>query len=382
MAEQYDVQIVAVTKRFGETLAVDRVSLNVKQGEFVTLLGPSGCGKTTTLRMIGGFELPDTGSVFIQGRDVTAFPPAERNTSMVFQDYALFPHMSVADNIAFGLQMRRLNRREIKERTEEALRLVSLPNLGHRKPHQLSGGQKQRVALARSLVLRPAVLLLDEPLGALDAQIRKYMQLELKNIQKQLGQTFVYVTHDQEEALTMSDQLAIMRNGRIEQMGSPEEVYEFPITSFVASFLGDCNLLVGTFTHGRGGTGVFEHPVLGPLPGRLNKAQSIDFGSAAVFCLRPENICVKPLHSVREEDRFALEARVKRRVYRGVVTRYVVAINGEELTAETLGKGDIAPGDSVIMAWEPQDAVILPAENAEVRDVASAHEAIAGGNPQ
>lgn len=367
MVQQYDVQVVDVSKSFGDVLAVDRVSLNVRRGEFLTLLGPSGCGKTTTLRMIGGFELPDKGNVFIQGTDVASFPPADRNTSMVFQDYALFPHMTVAENIAFGLQMRRLKRQEIKERVKDVLRLVDLPNLGNRKPNQLSGGQKQRVALARSLVLRPAVLLLDEPLGALDAQIRKHMQLELKNIQKQLGQTFVYVTHDQEESLTMSDQIAIMRNGRIEQLASPEEIYESPATAFVASFLGDCNLLEGTLVEDRSGVGFFKHSLLGTLRGHLNEGQDARVNAPAIFCLRPENISIKPSNALRErEGRFTLlEGRIKERVYRGVVTRYVVDINNQELTVETLGKGEITPGVQAVLTWNPAKAIILPAKGLE-----------------
>jgi spermidine/putrescine transport system ATP-binding protein len=364
MVEQYDVQIVDVVKNFGEIRAVDHVSLNVSPGQFLTLLGPSGCGKTTTLRMIGGFEHPDAGSIFIQGKNVVNTSPAERDTSMVFQDYALFPHMTVAENIAFGLQMRGLNRQEIKARTEAALKLVNLPDLGKRKPNQMSGGQKQRVALARSLVLRPAVLLLDEPLGALDAQIRKQMQLELKNIQKQLGQTFIYVTHDQEESLTMSDQIAIMRNGKIEQLGTPEEVYENPATPFVASFLGDCNLLNGKFVAAGAGICIFRHSALGDLHGRINDKQPLASNSTAVFCLRPENISLKTCADANLDlgKGTSIKGVVTGRVYRGVVTRYIVNVGGEEITAETLGQGTITPGESVMLTWEPRNAIILPAD--------------------
>jgi spermidine/putrescine transport system ATP-binding protein len=362
---EYDVQVDQVVKKFGEVCAVDRVTIHVHPGEFLTLLGPSGCGKTTTLRMIGGFENQDAGTIFIQGKDVTNHSPANRNTSLVFQDYALFPHMTVAENIAFGLQMRKVNRREIKERTDAVLRLVNLPMYGNRKPNQLSGGQKQRVALARSLVLQPAVLLLDEPLGALDAQIRKQMQLELKNIQKQLGQTFIYVTHDQEESLTMSDKIVIMHNGRIEQFGSPEEVYESPATPFVASFLGDCNILSGTLTENGDGRAIFHHPQLGYLQGRLNTKEYGSPNSPAVFCVRPENICVTPA-GTPDSERFQVSVKgiVIQRIYRGVVTRYVVSVGNEEITAETLGKGTIAPGETVILSWEPKNAVIIPVEQA------------------
>jgi|LSQX01.1.fsa_nt_gb spermidine/putrescine transport system ATP-binding protein len=368
MAE-YVVQLTEVVKSFGELRAVDRVSLNVRPGEFLTLLGPSGCGKTTTLRMIGGFESPDAGAILIQGKNVSGVPPAERNTSMVFQDYALFPHMTVAENIAFGLRMKKVPSREIRARTEEALRLVNLSTYGSRKPHQLSGGQKQRVALARSLVLQPAVLLLDEPLGALDAQIRKQMQLELKNIQQQLGQTFIYVTHDQEESLTMSDQIAIMNNGRIEQLGSPEEVYETPATPFVASFLGDCNLLEGTLRETCGNSAIFHHPRLGPLEGNLNTRTDTDCraDSPAFYCVRPENISMLPAEGPdpAEAGLSSVKGVITQRVYRGVVTRYVVRSGNEEITAETLGKGTAAPGEAVILTWKPKDAVILPVSQAK-----------------
>ncbi len=369
MTEKYVIELVDVCKNFGEVVAVDKVSLNVRQGEFLTLLGPSGCGKSTTLRLIGGFETADSGNIYIQGKDYSALPPAEIPTSMVFQDFALFPHMSVYDNIAFGLKMRGAKKNEIKQKTTEALKMVGLPDLGGRNPSQLSGGQKQRVALARSLVLQPTVLLLDEPLGALDAQIRKTMQFELKNIQERLGQTFVYVTHDQEEAMTMSDQVAIMRNGRIEQLSSPEEVYEFPSTPFVASFLGECNLLEGTYTEENGTTGTFKHPNLGFLQGQLNKARTLDLHSPAIYCLRPENISVKPLNSTRaESSKATLQGMVKQKVYQGSITRYVIEVNNQELTAETLGKGDLANGDPVVVSWDYEKATILPAEELGAAD--------------
>lgn len=363
MTEKYVIELVDVTKSFGEVVAVDRVSINVQQGEFLTLLGPSGCGKSTTLRLIGGFEIPDSGNIYIQGKDFSALPPAEIPTSMVFQDFALFPHMTVFDNIAFGLKMRGVKKNEIQQKTMEALKLVGLPNLGGRSPSQLSGGQKQRVALARSLILQPTVLLLDEPLGALDAQIRKTMQFELKSIQERLGQTFVYVTHDQEEAMTMSDQVAIMRNGRIEQLNNPEEIYEFPSTPFVASFLGDCNLFEGTYTEDRGTVSIFKHPNLGHLQGRLNKTRSLSLQSPAIYGLRPENISVEPLNSAQNgRSQVALQGIVKQRIYQGAVTRYVIEINKQELTAETLGKGELANGDSVIASWDFEKAFILPTE--------------------
>ena len=238
-----DVRLVDVTKRFDDVVAVDNLSLQVEHGRFFALLGPSGCGKTTTLRMIGGFEEPNTGHIYLGDRDVVGRPPYQRDVNTVFQSYALFPHLSVFDNIAFGLQRQGVPKDQVKGRVEDMLRLVELSGIGHRKSRQLSGGQQQRVALARALVCRPRVLLLDEPLGALDLKLRKQMQLFLKRIQHELGITFIHVTHDQEEAMTMADSIAVMNGGRIEQLGSPEELYERPATAFVAGFLGVSNLL-------------------------------------------------------------------------------------------------------------------------------------------
>jgi putative spermidine/putrescine transport system ATP-binding protein len=238
-----DIRLRGLVKRYGETAAVDGVDLDVRRGEFFTLLGPSGSGKTTTLRMIAGFERPDEGSVELAGEEVSGRPPFERDVNTVFQDYALFPHLSVADNIAYGLRVKKVPKPERRTRTDEALEMVRLPGLGGRKPAQLSGGQRQRVALARAIVNRPRVLLLDEPLGALDLKLRQEMQVELKRIQQEVGITFVYVTHDQEEALTMSDRLAVFNDGRIEQVGAPADVYEHPASEFIAGFVGVSNVL-------------------------------------------------------------------------------------------------------------------------------------------
>src|SRR6476646_10157170 len=237
------IALEGVSKGFGETRAVQDVTVAIGEGEFFSLLGPSGCGKTTTLRMIAGFEVPDEGRVVLQGKDVTSVSPNHRKVNMVFQQYALFPHMSIYDNVAFGLKVKRVPRREHRGRVLEILRIVELEGLENRRPRQLSGGQQQRVALARALVNQPAALLLDEPLGALDVKLRKQMQLELKRIQTELGTTFVYVTHDQEEALAMSDRIAVMNGGRVEQIGGPREIYERPATAFVADFIGSLNAL-------------------------------------------------------------------------------------------------------------------------------------------
>ena len=237
-----DVKLVDVVKKFGETVAVDHIDLEVEDGEFFSLLGPSGCGKTTTLRMIGGFEEPTSGLIELQGQDVTWLPPYRRNVNTVFQNYALFPHLTIFENVAFGLRRKGAKDSEVKRRVKDMLALVELPGFEARKPTQISGGQAQRVALARALINKPAVLLLDEPLGALDLKLRKQMQVELKRIQQEVGITFIYVTHDQEEAMTMSDRIAVMNRGRYEQLGEPEVLYERPTTRFVAGFLGVSNL--------------------------------------------------------------------------------------------------------------------------------------------
>ena len=241
-----EVRLVELTKRFGDLVAVDRVNLDIREGEFFSLLGPSGCGKTTTLRMIGGFELPTSGRIELRGHDITHEPPERRPVNMVFQSYALFPHLTVADNVAFGLRRRKVPDPDVRRRVGAALELVRLQGYDRRRPDQLSGGQQQRIALARALVCEPTVLLLDEPLGALDLKLRRQLQVELKRIQIEVGITFVYVTHDQEEALALSDRIAVMNGGRVEQLGSPEELYDRPATRFVADFIGTTNLLAGT----------------------------------------------------------------------------------------------------------------------------------------
>ena len=288
-----DIRLVGLVKRFGEFAAVDGVDLDVAAGEFFTLLGPSGSGKTTTLRIIAGFELPDAGRVELAGRDVAALPPYARDVNTVFQDYALFPHMSVADNVEYGMRIRKVPKAERRARTQEALQMVRLAEHGRRRPAQLSGGQRQRVALARAIVNRPRVLLLDEPLGALDLKLRQGMQAELKRIQDEVGITFVYVTHDQEEALTMSDRLAVFNEGRVEQVGTPADVYEHPANEFVASFVGVSNLVE------RGGER---------------------------FTIRPEK--VRLLAEGEATQALHVEGGTVREVaYAGMVTRYTVALD-------------------------------------------------------
>ncbi|RUR71265.1 ATP-binding cassette domain-containing protein [Variovorax guangxiensis] len=276
------VSVRGVSKRFGATLAADRIDLDIRDGEFLTLLGASGCGKTTLMRMIAGFERPAEGSIFIDGRDVTNLPPRERRLGMVFQQYSLFPHMTVAENIAYGLQAQRLQARQITERVDEMLELIQLPHLRERRPGQLSGGQQQRVALARALATRPSVLMLDEPLGALDLKLRQQLQTELKRIHRETRTTFLFVTHDQEEALHLSDRIAVMRGGRIEQLDNPTSIYMRPVNDFVADFIGDISFLTGDYDPL---AGVFELGGTVRIPVRLDRP-----AGPARLAVRPEQV--------------------------------------------------------------------------------------------
>jgi spermidine/putrescine transport system ATP-binding protein len=357
-----DVRLERVTKRFGELAAVDDLTLDIHRGEFFSLLGPSGCGKTTTLRMIGGFEEPTAGRIFLGGSDVTLSPPYRRDVNTVFQSYAIFPHLTVGENVAFGLQRKRVPRREIDKRVDDVLALVDLPEHRSRKPNQLSGGQQQRVALARALVNRPRLLLLDEPMSALDAKLRKQMQIELKRIQHEVGITFLYVTHDQEEAMTMSDRIAVMRAGRIEDLGSPERVYERPATEFVASFLGASNLLSGeiveiaaegaTVSLAEGGT----ITVAGQALGEKKKGDGVKVG------VRPEKVHISPVGSSIPGQN-ELRARVRVSTFTGVGNQYLVeTLAGTELTvyAQNLGSAT-APrsGEEVLLGWLPEHTFVV-----------------------
>ena len=292
-----------VSRHFGEVKAVDNVGLEIKDGEFFSMLGPSGSGKTTCLRMIAGFDRPTTGQIILYGQDVSNLPPYERPVNTVFQDYALFPHMTIDENIGYGLMIKGVSKRERAKLVDEMLDLVRLPGFGYRKPSQLSGGQRQRVALARALVNHPKVLLLDEPLGALDLKLRQQMQVELKNIQREVGITFIFVTHDQEEALTMSDRIAVFNEGKVEQVGSPAEVYEHPSTPFVAGFVGTSNL------------------VSGEVAKRIT-------GSADRFSVRPEKIHLAKGDEKIDGDIFSANGTVRDVVYLGLYTRYLVELEG------------------------------------------------------
>jgi spermidine/putrescine transport system ATP-binding protein len=344
-----DVRLEGVTKRFDDVVAVDDLTLEVEPGRFFALLGPSGCGKTTTLRMIGGFEEPDAGSIFLGDNDVVGLPPYKRDVNTVFQTYALFPHLSISDNIAFGLQRQRVPKNQVRERVDDILRLVELPGLGHRKPKQLSGGQQQRVALARALVCRPRVLLLDEPLGALDLKLRKQMQLFLKRIQHELGITFIHVTHDQEEAMTMADTIAVMNRGRIEQLGAPEELYERPQTAFVAGFLGVSNLLPGT---------VEGADAVRLASGTIVRAATAGRTGAVSAGVRPEKIALG-----EEGGPNRLTGTVAATAYIGVATQVVVDTpdGTVQVFAQNIDSGSRvpAPESPVTLSWSPETTFVV-----------------------
>jgi spermidine/putrescine transport system ATP-binding protein len=344
-----EIRLVELTKEFREIRAVDRVSLDIDAGEFFSLLGPSGCGKTTTLRMMGGFEAPTSGRIELRGRDITLDPPDKRPVNMVFQNYALFPHLDVGGNVGFGLRRRHVESREIARRVGEALELVRLPGYERRKPNQLSGGQQQRVALARALINRPNVLLLDEPLGALDLKLRRQLQVELKRVQVEVGITFVYVTHDQEEALTMSDRIAVMSHGRIEQLGTPEELYERPATRFVADFVGTTNLLRGrieadgTVRLSSGEVAPVAHDGLAP-------------GEEVEISVRPESVSVVPPEAIG-----AIGATVEQAAYLGTTISYQLRTAGGLVLTVLVPKTGIRlpAGSEVAVTWSPSEALVL-----------------------
>jgi spermidine/putrescine transport system ATP-binding protein len=349
------IRFEGVTKRFGDTVAVNALDLEVESGEFFSLLGPSGCGKTTTLRMVGGFEQPSEGRIYLEGEPVETVPPYERNVNTVFQSYALFEHLDVFENVAFGLKRRKVASDEIRTRVMEALELVQLSGREKSKPRELSGGQKQRVALARALVNRPAVLLLDEPLGALDLKLRKQMQIELKQIQREVGITFLYVTHDQEEALAMSDRIAVLDAGEIQQCGSPEEVYERPTRPFVAGFIGISNLLEGVVESDGVRLPDGRH-IRCPLPA------GADQGASVHLSVRPEKIWLDEL----EPEMVSLEGKVVERVYVGTTTQVIVELGPgqrlvalEQNTARQSEDDRWLIGDDVRFGWRPEHGLVL-----------------------
>ena len=354
------IALDGVTKRFGGAAAVDSVTLTIEEGEFFSLLGPSGCGKTTTLRMVAGFVEPDAGSIELDGKDVTSVPANRRPVNMVFQQYALFPHMSIYDNVAFGLKMKRVPRAAHRERVHEMLRVVELEGFESRRIRQLSGGQQQRVALARALVNRPAALLLDEPLGALDVKLRKQMQLELKRIQTELGTTFVYVTHDQDEALAMSDRIAVMNGGRVEQIGTPREMYEQPQTAFVADFIGSLNVFEVTVSDLTGGSAVAklgERQQVIVHAGGAPKA-----GDRIRVAMRPERVRIGPIDGPVDDGESRLDGTIAEVVYLGMYTQFHVETAVGRVVCHRLGDESLdafGTGARVALSWAPAHTTLL-----------------------
>ncbi|MGC8509535.1 MAG: ABC transporter ATP-binding protein [Acidimicrobiales bacterium] len=349
------VTIEHVTKIFEDAPAVDDLNLEIYEGEFFSLLGPSGCGKTTTLRMLGGFEEPTSGRIFLGGKEVTYLAPYRRDVNTVFQSYALFPHLSVFENVAFGLKRKRMAKAEIRRRVSTMLELVDLPTMEGRRTSQLSGGQQQRVALARALVNEPTLLLLDEPMSALDAKLRHQMQIELKRIQTQVGITFLYVTHDQEEAMTMSDRLVVMRLGRIEGIGTPREVYDRPTTEFVATFLGASNLLAGDVTGIDGSTATVTLTSGATLQVGTERLPEARVGLSVKVGVRPEKISIGEVDGAVGADHNALRGRVRVSTFTGVGNQYLVEMPwGTDMSvyAQNIGQAT-APrsGDEVVLTW-------------------------------
>jgi spermidine/putrescine transport system ATP-binding protein len=358
------VELKQVSKHFGDVEVVCAVDLTVEKGEFLTFLGPSGCGKTTTLRMIGGFELPTSGVILLGGRDVGDLPPYRRDVNTVFQSYALFPHMTVAENVAYGLEQKRLPKAEIRRRVEDALAMVRMAALGPRRPQELSGGQQQRVAVARAIVNNPSVLLLDEPLGALDLKLRKEMQVELKQLQRRLGLTFIYVTHDQEEALTMSDRIAVMNGGKLEQVATPVEIYDRPRTRFVAGFVGETNLLSGTVE--REGEGALLAALGERIP--IECPPDVQAKDTISISIRPEAITVRASgdgdNAARPGNaaRVSLQGTVEETIFVGSMWKTIVSLaEGVKVVATEppVSHAFIAPGTAVRVEWEAGRAVVL-----------------------
>jgi len=384
MNDDVILQLNHIEKSFGNNIILKKVDLTIRRGEFITLLGSSGCGKTTTLRIIAGLETPDSGRVLLEGRDVTDEEPNKRDVNTVFQNYALFPHMTVERNIGYSLRLKHVDKTTTKKAVDEALELVQLTGFGKRMPNELSGGQRQRVAIARAIVNHPKVLLLDEPLGALDLQLRHQMQIELKRLQTHLGITFVYITHDQEEALNMSDRIAVMHDGIFEQIGTPAEVYDRPRTSYVAAFVGSANLISGTVTRRNAESVTLQNPS-GCVSVALHN-ETISLGQKLTVAVRREYIDLLPQASFpaanpsEEKDSTGLSAVVKEKRFAGGVLQIIAALaDGSELVASRHGiDSDIQTGDQVLVTWAPENAVIVDIEDkldAEVMYASSSEKA-------
>lgn len=369
VSSRHDVRLQNVIKQFGGWTAVDNISLSIKGGEFFSLLGPSGCGKSTTLSMIGGFESPTSGAIYLGGEDVSAQPAYRRDVNTVFQSYALFPHLDIFENVAFGLRRKGVAKAEVNTRVNEILELVALTSFAKRKPVQLSGGQAQRVALARALVNKPKLLLLDEPLAALDLKLRKQMQIELKRIQNEVGITFLFVTHDQEEAMSMSDRLAVMSQGRIEQVGTPADVYDHPETEFVASFLGASNLIPGTLVE-RGESISTIQLEDGEVVKIRTKALQNVAGSKVKIGVRPEKFHILAAGENEEPGWNVIETTVGVSVYLGVSRQYMMESKNKRplsVYAQNAGRhdGDIKEGETVRLAWNPSHTFVVTAEQSQ-----------------
>jgi putative spermidine/putrescine transport system ATP-binding protein len=346
------LELENVRKQYGPNVVVHDFNLSVARGEFVSFLGPSGCGKTTTLRMVAGFETPSSGMIRLDGKDITDLRPNQRNVGMVFQSYALFPNLTVADNIAFGLKVKKRPVAEIKARVEEMLALIKLPQLGGRYPYQLSGGQQQRVALARAIAVKPQVLLLDEPLSALDAKIRVSLRSEIRSLQRNLGVTTIYVTHDQEEALSMSDRVVVMSEGRMEQVGAPFEVYNYPRTRFVASFVGTLNILNGTVVDPDKGRVTIDGQEITTVRGVVDAAR----GDVRPVALRPEAIVLNGSGSTR------LNGAIDEVSFLGAVVRIRVRFRDSSISLDTFNNPNAPPpkhGDKVVVSFAPEDVLVL-----------------------
>lgn len=369
------VSMMNVDKIYGENHVVKNMNMNIAEGEFLTLLGPSGCGKTTTLRMISGFELPSSGTIKVQGERVEKKEPYQRDVNTVFQNYALFPNMNVYDNIAYGLKVKKVPKAELHERVMEALKMVQLEGFEKRRITQMSGGQKQRVAIARAIINRPKVLLLDEPLGALDLKLRKQMQIELKRLQKKLGITFVYVTHDQEEALTMSDRIAIINQGRIEQLATPREIYEHPKTRFVAGFIGEINLLESMVLSVDGDTAVVGTEV-GKATVKIDPKKKIKATDGVAVSIRPENM----KFSKKPVEGFSIKGVVKEKIFVGNLIKMMVDLNdGTEIKINRFDTSDLAEdGELVYLYWDLDKGVVIKEKN--LVDTDSVRD-IEGGDP-
>ncbi len=369
MQKEIMIQLLDVAKRFGEVEAVKGISLDIFPGEFITFLGPSGCGKTTTLRMIGGFEDPDRGDVLIDGFSVKDKKPYERDVNTVFQSYALFPHMSVFDNVAFGLKMKKIKESELRTRVEEALSLVKMEHYANRLPKQLSGGEQQRVAVARAIVNNPRVLLLDEPLGALDLKLRKQMQVELKHLQKKLKMTFIYVTHDQEEALVMSDRVVVMNKGQVEQIDSPTDVYRYPKSRFVADFIGETNLLKCTVGEEKNGLLFLRHGQT-VLQASAELAVGAAVGREGFLSIRPEEIKVYETSPASQKSKAdggsadtIIPASVEEVIFIGSTAKLITRTKTPEaivlIAHSPLAAGSALVGKTVFLSWSPEQAIFI-----------------------